>query len=179
MQVCVDAGFTDIEARVACRSLGFPYGCVAQPYDRFGLGSGAVMLSSLQCDAGAPSLASCSFQLGPDQCYDHSGDVGVVCSTQPLGAVGLLPQCVVPGAPAGMPAFLPARQPLALPVSCTVPLLPIPLWWLACSVSSEVAVLTAEVATPGLPASPCRRGHHFCAPGQQQQPQQRPPGGQC
>lgn len=93
LQVCYAEPFGDTSAAAACRSLGFPYGRLAQPPTTYGPGSGPVLLSSVQCGEAVRGLASCGYHVGMmydsrlDSGCSHYEDVGVEClSERPPGA---------------------------------------------------------------------------------------------
>lgn len=82
LQVCYASEFGDSSAHAACRSLGYPYGRMARPYNAYGPGSGPILLNAVQCSEEVAEVASCFYQLGPDECL-HVSDVGVECFSEP------------------------------------------------------------------------------------------------
>ena len=68
------------EAAVVCRDMGFPGASSA--LERFGSGSGPILLDDLMCDGQEVSLEDCPHNgVGINNC-GHYEDVGVVCLTQ-------------------------------------------------------------------------------------------------
>ncbi|XP_052689239.1 deleted in malignant brain tumors 1 protein-like isoform X3 [Crassostrea angulata] len=76
--VCDDF-FTDIEAGVVCRMMGYRTG-VATEEGYFGPGSGMVLLDNVRCQGTERSLSQCKNDgWGISNC-GHSEDVGVICN---------------------------------------------------------------------------------------------------
>jgi serine protease 12 (motopsin) len=78
--VC-DTGFTDTDAKVVCRQLGYSSSS-AKAYigAYYGQGSGTIWLDGVDCNGDELRLVSCdSKPLGVTACY-HEDDVGVDCS---------------------------------------------------------------------------------------------------
>ena len=74
--VC-DDGWGIEEAKVVCRSLGYPY--VRRSLVRFGEGTGPIYLDNLRCVGDEHNLTECpNLDWGVHDC-DHSEDVGVLC----------------------------------------------------------------------------------------------------
>ncbi|EFJ51925.1 hypothetical protein VOLCADRAFT_56289 [Volvox carteri f. nagariensis] len=72
--VCLD-NFTDLEASVACRQLGFAAGGVA-PVLQYGAGRGSVWMDSVRCRGAEARLADCRFDgWGWTDC-SHFGELG-------------------------------------------------------------------------------------------------------
>lgn len=79
--VCDDY-FTDIEAGVVCRMMGYRTG-VATEGGYFGPGSGMILLDSVRCQGTERSLSQCRNDgWGISNC-EHSEDVGVICDAPP------------------------------------------------------------------------------------------------
>ena len=79
--VC-DNGFTDTDAKVVCRQLGYSTS-KANAYlsAHYGQGTGTIWLDSVACAGDESRLSSCySNSLVTNFC-DHGDDVGVDCST--------------------------------------------------------------------------------------------------
>ena len=66
------------EAKVVCRSMGYPY--VPNPLVNFGEGTGPIYLEDLSCVGDEHNLTECpNLNWGVHDC-DHWEDVGVICS---------------------------------------------------------------------------------------------------
>uniref|UniRef100_UPI00358E93DF neurotrypsin-like isoform X1 n=2 Tax=Myxine glutinosa TaxID=7769 RepID=UPI00358E93DF len=77
--VC-DDGWTDEDAVVACRSLGFRGPAKALHWAYFGEGSGPIHLQALACEGSEPAVTSClRWPHGGGQCR-HSEDASVICN---------------------------------------------------------------------------------------------------
>ena len=82
--VCDDY-WTDVEADVACRALGYPNGSVGGGgLVHFGPGSGSILLDDVNCVGNETSLLACDYRGKPTVSVDnnncsHSEDVGVRC----------------------------------------------------------------------------------------------------
>ncbi|XP_041467340.1 deleted in malignant brain tumors 1 protein-like [Lytechinus variegatus] len=75
--VCDDS-FTDVDAQVACRSLGLTGG-VAHSQAHFGQGSGQILMDNLACDGTENALDECGHNgWGSHNCGHHE-DAGVAC----------------------------------------------------------------------------------------------------
>ncbi|XP_025100418.1 deleted in malignant brain tumors 1 protein-like isoform X2 [Pomacea canaliculata] len=78
--VC-DDGFGQAEALVACRMLGYnSTTAVAVGSDKYGVGSGPILLDDLQCEGNETSLAQCKHPRFYTHDCQHSEDVGVACN---------------------------------------------------------------------------------------------------
>ncbi|XP_078332359.1 uncharacterized protein LOC144625438 isoform X3 [Crassostrea virginica] len=89
--VC-DDGFSEEDARVACRELGLPTRSVeAKSAAYYGAGSGSILLSNLRCSGTENTLQECSKTVRPSSC-SHYEDAGVSCSNDcPRNTFGM--QC--------------------------------------------------------------------------------------
>ena len=77
--VC-DDGWDLADARVVCRSLGYPDAVAATSSAYFGQGSGDIWLDEVACDGSEESLFDCNhYGFGNHDCY-HGEDAGVICS---------------------------------------------------------------------------------------------------
>ena len=77
--VC-DDGWTDREADVVCRQLGYPHGGIAFPDQRFGPGLDPIWLDSVVCEENGVTLSECSHASWGQHDCSHLEDVGVHCS---------------------------------------------------------------------------------------------------
>jgi hypothetical protein len=78
--VCDDR-WTDLDAIVVCRQLGFSIvGARAVSRAYFGQGSGSILLDDVSCLGGEASLLDCNSSLLVHNCY-HFEDAGVICPT--------------------------------------------------------------------------------------------------
>ncbi|XP_036089324.1 neurotrypsin isoform X1 [Rousettus aegyptiacus] len=76
--VC-DDGWTDKDAAVTCRQLGYKGPARARPMAYFGEGTGPIHVDNVRCTGTERSLADCVKQeLGRHNCR-HSEDAGVIC----------------------------------------------------------------------------------------------------
>ena len=76
--VCDATGtFSDREAVVACRTMGYIGGRVLPKSDFLGCCPGFVAISNLRCKGSEVSLSGCSYNLSPNCTHDQ--DVGVAC----------------------------------------------------------------------------------------------------
>ncbi|KAJ8029151.1 Neurotrypsin [Holothuria leucospilota] len=76
--VC-DDGWSEEDARVACRQLGFDLGATAVSNACFGQGSGPIWLDDVGCSGNEASISSCSHAgTGVHNC-GHGEDAGVIC----------------------------------------------------------------------------------------------------
>ncbi|ELK07602.1 Neurotrypsin [Pteropus alecto] len=76
--VC-DDGWTDKDAAVTCRQLGYKGPARARPMAYFGEGKGPIHVDNVRCTGTERSLADCVKQeLGRHNCR-HSEDAGVIC----------------------------------------------------------------------------------------------------
>ena len=98
--ICDDY-WTDVEADVACRALGYPDGSVegGGRFDRahFGRGSGSILLDDVNCVGNETSLLACDYRGKPTVSSDnnncsHSEDVGVRCQLAARARVAQAPQ---------------------------------------------------------------------------------------
>nr|XP_022319040.1 uncharacterized protein LOC111121867 isoform X2 [Crassostrea virginica] len=79
--VCDDF-FTDVEATVVCRMLGYRTG-IATEGGYFGQGSGMTLLDDVKCQGTERSISQCQHPgWGISNC-EHSEDVGVICDVPP------------------------------------------------------------------------------------------------
>ncbi|XP_062609903.1 uncharacterized protein LOC134271710 [Saccostrea cucullata] len=77
--VC-DDGFTDTNAQVVCRQLGFAWsGAIQKQSASFGQGIGTIVLDDVTCRGPEKSIASCQHQGFTKNNCNHGEDVGVVC----------------------------------------------------------------------------------------------------
>ncbi|XP_051561416.1 neurotrypsin-like [Myxocyprinus asiaticus] len=77
--VC-DDGWTDRDAEVVCRQLGYSGLAKARVMAYFGEGVGPIHIDNVKCTGGESSLADCIKQpLGTHNCR-HSEDAGVICN---------------------------------------------------------------------------------------------------
>ncbi|XP_062507905.1 neurotrypsin-like [Corticium candelabrum] len=80
--VC-DDGFSDSEAQVVCRQLGYWYSSAVAEVRRnayYGYASGRIVLDKVDCEGDEIRLLYCDHsRLGQSDC-SHSKDVGVKCS---------------------------------------------------------------------------------------------------
>jgi deleted-in-malignant-brain-tumors protein 1 len=75
--VCDDA-FEDVDARVACRTLGFTnVGRVMS--NRYGPGSGRIWMDDVECSGQESSLADCRFRGWGSHNCGHNEDVSITC----------------------------------------------------------------------------------------------------
>ena len=100
--VCDDY-WTDVEADVACRALGYPQGSVVgggSRFDRahFGSGSGSILLDDVNCVGNETSLLECDYRkkngvktVGHHNC-SHREDVGVRCQLAARARVAQAPE---------------------------------------------------------------------------------------
>ena len=73
-------GWSIEDALVVCRMLGFPSASRAVTNGVYGLGTGPVWLSNVNCHGNESSLANCTYTgLNNTGCL-HSQDAGLVCS---------------------------------------------------------------------------------------------------
>ena len=73
-------GWSIEDALVVCRMLGFPSALRAVTNGVYGLGTGPVWLSNVNCRGDESSLANCTYTgLNNTGCL-HSQDAGLVCS---------------------------------------------------------------------------------------------------
>ena len=99
--VCDDY-WTDVEADVACRALGYPNGSVEGGGSRFGRahfgpGSGSILLDDVNCVGNETSLLACDYRGKPTVSVDnnnctHSQDVGVRCQLAARARVAQAPE---------------------------------------------------------------------------------------
>ena len=78
-------GWTIEDALVVCRMLGFPSASRAVNNGIYGLGTGPVWLSNLNCRGNESSLAMCQYAGLNNTGCTHLQDAGVVCSDGELG----------------------------------------------------------------------------------------------
>ena len=100
--ICDDY-WTDVEADVACRALGYPKGSVeggGSRFDRahFGPGSGSILLDDVNCVGNETSLLECDYRkkngvktVGYNNCT-HREDVGVRCQLAARARVAQVPE---------------------------------------------------------------------------------------
>ena len=76
--VC-DHSWDILDARVVCRSLGFP-DATTPTYDAaYGQGSGTIWINHPYCNGNEPDIFTCPHDgLGNNHCY-HYDDAGVIC----------------------------------------------------------------------------------------------------
>nr|XP_054757274.1 uncharacterized protein LOC129263387 [Lytechinus pictus] len=87
--VCDDS-FTDVDAQVACRSLGLTGG-VALTQAHFGQGSGQIWMDNLACEGTENALDECGHNgWGSHNCGHHE-DAGVVCEAPAVYSFGVFP----------------------------------------------------------------------------------------
>ncbi|EFN56566.1 hypothetical protein CHLNCDRAFT_144237 [Chlorella variabilis] len=80
--VCDATGtFSDREAVVACRTMGYIGGRVLPKSDFLGCCPGFVAISNLRCKGSEVSLSGCSYNISPNCTHDQ--DVGVACDVPP------------------------------------------------------------------------------------------------
>ncbi|EFJ44985.1 hypothetical protein VOLCADRAFT_37783, partial [Volvox carteri f. nagariensis] len=80
--VC-DSGWSDVDASVACRQLGFARGVAAAPNSfPSGAADQLVLLSDVACTGSETLLSSCNSRNASaiQGCNRHERDAGVVCS---------------------------------------------------------------------------------------------------
>ncbi|XP_078055558.1 neurotrypsin-like isoform X2 [Mustelus asterias] len=79
--VC-DDNWTDLNAQVVCRQLGFSGPGVVTPEARFGQGLGFILLDEVACTGAEPNLLACArSNWGQHDCSHHE-DVGVICAQE-------------------------------------------------------------------------------------------------
>ncbi|XP_048472153.1 neurotrypsin [Rhincodon typus] len=79
--VCDDR-WTDLNARVVCRQLGFSGPGIVAPEAKFGQGTGFILLDEVVCTGTEPNLLGCArSNWGQHDCSHHE-DVGVICAQQ-------------------------------------------------------------------------------------------------
>ncbi|XP_062600846.1 deleted in malignant brain tumors 1 protein-like, partial [Saccostrea cucullata] len=77
--VCDDS-FTDTNAQVVCRQLGYEWnGAIQKQRAPYGQGTGAIVLDNVSCRGTEKSIASCQHNGFTKENCVHSEDVGVVC----------------------------------------------------------------------------------------------------
>ncbi|XP_072138968.1 neurotrypsin isoform X2 [Mobula birostris] len=92
--VC-DDGWTDVDARVVCRQLGYSGQSKARTMAYFGEGHGPIHLDNVKCTGHERSLDECdTLGFGVHNCW-HSEDAGVICdyeedALEELGSSGSL-----------------------------------------------------------------------------------------
>ncbi|XP_025103064.1 deleted in malignant brain tumors 1 protein-like isoform X2 [Pomacea canaliculata] len=97
--VC-DNGFRMIEARVACRMLGFnDTKLTAVPSIKYRGGSGPILLDGVSCRGTETSLAQCDHKVFYHHDCDHSEDVGIICNIKVWETAQQLSARVVGGTP--------------------------------------------------------------------------------
>ena len=77
-----DDDWDNIDARVACRMLGYTGGTALQGHGHhnFGVGTGEILLSKLKCSGSERSLFDCVYRgIGVETC-SHIEDAGVICN---------------------------------------------------------------------------------------------------
>ena len=97
--VCDDY-WSVVDARVACRQLGYANATEAPRRARFGQGSGPIWMDNVQCSGNETALADCRFRgWGVHNCK-HAEDAGAVCATGVDAAAGVVGTgaAVTPGA---------------------------------------------------------------------------------
>jgi len=109
--VC-DDGFTNTNANVACRQLG--YQASGNSYiGSFGGGSGSIWLDDVSCNGSELYLWSCShLAWGSHNCV-HGEDVGVTCQTVPTPTPKPTPFPTRP--PTAKPSSAPSSEPSSAP----------------------------------------------------------------
>ena len=75
--VCGDT-WTENEADVVCRQLGYEYSRSADTRAYYGPGRGRIWLRNVTCDGGESKLTDCTHSTDVDNC-DHFYDAGVSC----------------------------------------------------------------------------------------------------
>ena len=88
--VC-DDGFSDSEARVVCRQLGYSTSNAdARGNAYYGYASGRIVLDDVDCDGDESRLLSCYHgRLGQSDCT-HSEDVGVKCGNNTFPTIYMI-----------------------------------------------------------------------------------------
>ena len=81
-------GWSIEDALVVCRMLGFPSASRAVNNGIYGLGTGPVWLSNVNCRGNESSLAMCQYTGLNNTGCTHLQDAGVVCSDGELGEGG-------------------------------------------------------------------------------------------
>ncbi|XP_034537112.1 neurotrypsin [Notolabrus celidotus] len=76
--VC-DDNWTELNAEVVCRQLGFSGPAVVSPDGSYEVGRGLILLDEVQCQGPESSLVSCSHSGWGQHDCSHSEDVGVRC----------------------------------------------------------------------------------------------------
>ncbi|KAM9770613.1 neurotrypsin isoform 1-T1 [Menidia menidia] len=76
--VC-DDGWTDHDAEVVCRQLGYSGNAKARVMAYFGEGTGPIHVDNVKCNGGEQSLADCVKQTPGTHNCRHSEDAGVIC----------------------------------------------------------------------------------------------------
>ncbi|XP_045183820.2 scavenger receptor cysteine-rich domain superfamily protein-like [Mercenaria mercenaria] len=80
-----DTGFDNTDARVICNMLGYKDTGIAKAFTgaHFGLGSGDIIMTSLDCKGTETDIKSCSPNWGHSTC-NHRKDAGVNCDSTPI-----------------------------------------------------------------------------------------------
>ncbi|GIL73199.1 hypothetical protein Vretimale_4641 [Volvox reticuliferus] len=116
--VCSD-NFTDVEASVACRQLGFTGGWVA-PAASYSPGRGNVWMDSVKCRGKEARLTDCSFDGWAWTDCTHEDDVAVQCYHAPRRPP-LLPNAPPPNEPSPLQPLLPPPLHPSNPLSAVPP----------------------------------------------------------
>ncbi|XP_043911499.1 neurotrypsin-like [Protopterus annectens] len=77
-----DDGWTNKDAAVICRQLGFSGFSKAKTMAYFGEGHGPIHLSNVKCNGSEQSLNECLKDVNGTQSCKHSEDAGVMCSSE-------------------------------------------------------------------------------------------------
>ena len=76
--VCDDS-WSNTDARVVCRHLGYQGAAIAHQNAHFGEGSGGIILNNLDCTGAETSLLRCSHNGLYNHSCDHDQDASVTC----------------------------------------------------------------------------------------------------
>ena len=81
--ICGDDSFTDVDALVACRQLGY-MGGISKGGGAFGRATGPVFLFHLDCDGSEGSIMQCPMHFLPRYqpgylCKGHTLDAAITC----------------------------------------------------------------------------------------------------
>lgn len=76
--VCDDA-FEDVDASVACQSLGLGYTGGTTLHNQYGPGAGEIWLDNVQCTGSEPSFFSCTNTGWGNHNCNHDEDVSITC----------------------------------------------------------------------------------------------------